>query len=305
MSSFDDQIASWYRSPLDSDDILAGASLLVLLVLFIPLYGLVIHVFVKTEREIIGFRYLLSAAVADLLCMLQYAGLNGIAILTKSRLVSRDGRHWLQMYIDYVWSRLHSILFLYSFQHQSRLFSYGACLALGWIAPLIFECAIHWQPFMTVFFFEPAMYGMLSEDFGRYLTDGQSTMILSINAICGFLPFLFYGLAVILLIKHGITSTSKLQRVEIMLILPCVVASVVFVVGQLAITFGTGSGKWFTWSICALFFVNSALQPLLLIAFSPFVRRGVIRLLLYQQQQELTSKVSTVSRTSMSERRRG
>ncbi|GMT04905.1 hypothetical protein PENTCL1PPCAC_27079, partial [Pristionchus entomophagus] len=155
-------------------------------------------------QEIIGFRYLISTAVADILCMIQYALLNGIAILTKSRLVSKEGRPWLQ------------------------------------------ECAIHWQPFMTVFYFEPAMYGMLSEDFGR--------------------------LAIILLIKHGITSTSKMQRVEIMLILPCILASIIFVIGQLAITFGTGSGKWFTWSICALFFGNSAVQPLLLFTFSPFVR---------------------------------
>lgn len=50
MSSFDDQITAWYLSPLDADDILAGMSLLVLLVLFIPLYGLVINVFVITER---------------------------------------------------------------------------------------------------------------------------------------------------------------------------------------------------------------------------------------------------------------
>ncbi|GMR30820.1 hypothetical protein PMAYCL1PPCAC_01015, partial [Pristionchus mayeri] len=304
MASPVDPFASWYLSSLDGDDLLAGVSLLVLLFVFIPIYATVIYVFVCAEREIIGFRYLLSAAIADILCMVEYAGLNGYAILAKSRLVSVEGRPWLQMYIDYVWSRLHSILFPYSFQHQSRRVSYGVSVVLGWIAPMIFECAIHWQPFMTVFYFEPAMYGMLSEDFVRYLTDGQSTLILSINAICGFLPFLFYGIAVILLVKHGITSTSKLQRVEVMLILPCVLASVVFVVGQLAITFGTGSGKWFTWSICALFFGNSALQPLLLIAFSPFVRRGVIRFLLHRPQEETTSKISTVSRTSMSDRRR-
>ncbi|GMT31973.1 hypothetical protein PFISCL1PPCAC_23270, partial [Pristionchus fissidentatus] len=267
-----DPFAAWYRNPLDADDILAGGSLVLLAALFIPLYLLVIAVFTRTEKEIIGFRFLLSAAAADILCMIQYAGLNGMAILTKSRLVSHEGRPWLQFYIDYVWSRLHSILFPYSFQHQTRRVSYGLAIFIGWIAPLIFECSIHWQPFMTVFYFEPAAYGMLSEDFGKYLTDGQSIVVLTPNAICGFLPFLFYGVAIVLLIKHGITASNRMQRVEIMLILPCALSSIVFVVGQVAITIGTGSGKWATWTICFLFFVNSALQPILLLIFSPFVR---------------------------------
>ncbi|KAF8354452.1 hypothetical protein PRIPAC_96075 [Pristionchus pacificus] len=205
-----DPFSAWYDTPLNGDDLLAGVSLLVLLAVFLPLYALVVRVFIRAEREIIGFRYLLSAAVADILCMVQYAGLNGIAILTKRRLVSVEARPRMQ------------------------------------------ECSTHWQPFMTVFYFEPAAYGMLSDDVTRFV--------------------------IILLIKRGASSTSHVQRVELLLILPCLVASVVFVLGQVAITFGTESGKWFTWSICALFFGNSAIQPFILIGFSPFVRRAMLRM---------------------------
>lgn len=66
-------------------------------VLLIYSYSLLYGIIVQNRQEIIGFRYLLSAAVADILCMVQYAGLNGIAILTKRRLVSVEARPRMQV----------------------------------------------------------------------------------------------------------------------------------------------------------------------------------------------------------------
>ncbi|GMR35722.1 hypothetical protein PMAYCL1PPCAC_05917, partial [Pristionchus mayeri] len=238
-------------------------------------------------QEIIGFRFLISMAVADILCMIQYAFLNGVAILTKSRLVNEDGRSWLQFYIDYTWfaccfhlpliawSRLLAIAFPHSFRLQTRQKSYSLCILVGWIAPLILECATHFQPFITTFYFEPAIYGMATDDFPKYISGGHSQLFLVVNSIAALLPFLLYGIACFILLQHRKSlgaSRNRLMNVEIKLILPCALSSVVFTLGQAAILQGTGSGKWATWLICFLFFVNSALAPVLLIIFSEFVR---------------------------------
>lgn len=50
MTSVNDPQSAWYRTPLDGDDVLAGVSLVAMMTLFIPLYCVVIVVFVRTEK---------------------------------------------------------------------------------------------------------------------------------------------------------------------------------------------------------------------------------------------------------------
>lgn len=45
-----DPFSAWYDTPLNGDDLLAGVSLLVLLAVFLPLYALVVRVFIRAER---------------------------------------------------------------------------------------------------------------------------------------------------------------------------------------------------------------------------------------------------------------
>ncbi|GMS80016.1 hypothetical protein PENTCL1PPCAC_2191, partial [Pristionchus entomophagus] len=267
-----DPFSEWYNRSLDGDDIIAGGSLILLTLIFVPLYLLVVAVFVGAEKEIIGFRYLISMAIADILCMIQYALVNGFAIVTKSRLVNEEGRHWLQFYIDYTWSRLLAIFSPHSFRLQTRRISYSLCILIGWIAPLILECSTHFQPFITTFYFEPALYGMANDNFAKYISGGHSQLFLIVNAIAGLLPFLFYGLVVLIILMQSNLFPALLYSFFCRLILPCALSSVVFIIGQAALLQGTGTGKWATWLICFLFFINSALQPILLIVFSEFVR---------------------------------
>ncbi|GMR58965.1 hypothetical protein PMAYCL1PPCAC_29160, partial [Pristionchus mayeri] len=164
-----DPFAHWYSSPLEGGDWMVGGSLIVLSLFFVPLYILVIFVFIGAEKEVIGFRYLISMGVADILCMIQYSFINGVAILSKSRL----------FYIDYTWfaccfhlpliawSRLLAVFSPHSFRLQSRRTSYSLCLLIGWISPLILECATHFQPFITTFYFEPAIYGLANDNFAK------------------------------------------------------------------------------------------------------------------------------------------
>lgn len=41
---------------------------------------------------------------------------------------------------------------------------------------------------------------------------------------------------------------------------------------QVAITIGTGTGKWATWAICFIFVINSAANCVMLLLFSPSLR---------------------------------
>ncbi|GMT02995.1 hypothetical protein PENTCL1PPCAC_25169, partial [Pristionchus entomophagus] len=57
-------------------------------------------------------------------------------------------------------------------------------------------------------------------------------------------------------------ALSVMKTVETKLLVPCILQSVIFVMGQVAIMIG--SGPWATWTIAFIFFLNSALSPVLL-----------------------------------------
>ncbi|GMT02994.1 hypothetical protein PENTCL1PPCAC_25168 [Pristionchus entomophagus] len=61
----DDPFRRWYSSPLRSEDIVAGGSMVALSLIFLIFYGLVMFLLWKSSKEIIGFRYLLSSAFAE------------------------------------------------------------------------------------------------------------------------------------------------------------------------------------------------------------------------------------------------
>ncbi|PIO67659.1 hypothetical protein TELCIR_10582 [Teladorsagia circumcincta] len=92
--------------------------------------------------------------------------------------------------------------------------------------------ATHFQPWYVTFYYEPSSYGMLAEDFALYLSGGQSTMW-----------------TIIILVKRRRSAQKATMHmlnshIESRLLLPCVINMVVFIVGQVVITHGTGEGKW-------------------------------------------------------------
>lgn len=58
MTTTVDPYADWYHQPLDGDDILAGGSLIFLTLIFVPLYLLVVAVFVSAEKVTINLLFL-------------------------------------------------------------------------------------------------------------------------------------------------------------------------------------------------------------------------------------------------------
>ncbi|VDK50759.1 unnamed protein product [Anisakis simplex] len=296
VSGLTNESIHWYSEPLDADDLFAGLFLIVFALIFVPLYALVAYVMFRDDKEIIGFRYLFSAAIADILLLINYGIVPGISILFKSQLIAPNARHWLQIYLDWAWfsmcyhysliswSRFAAIRSPHSFRIQSRCLSYTLCAGC-YVLALIQVLCTHFRSWYVTFYYEPSAYGMLSENFNKYLEDGQSSFFMSFHVIMMVIPLFFYTWSIWLLTKHrnGITTnrrrssfssviTKSKSRVEMRLILPCVFNAVVFTIGQVLMTIGTGEGKWATWSVMVLFSTNSAVNPVLLIIFSAVIR---------------------------------
>ncbi|CAJ0926619.1 unnamed protein product, partial [Mesorhabditis belari] len=282
---------SWYDIPLSGEDVLAGLSLIILGIFFMILYFVVARAMFRHDREVIGFRFLFSTAISDMLLLVNYSIWPGITILVKSEIITPAMRHWFQMYMDWVWfsmcyhymivawSRFAAIRSPLSFRSQSRRASYLLCGACYFIALIQVLCT-HFQPWYVTFYYEPSAYGMLSEDFNKYMTEGQSIMFLSFHILMVIIPFYFYVRAIILLLQHrqnSMNGQSGLDSsVESRLIIPCICNTFVFIVGQVVITIGTGEGRWATYMVLLLFSANSAVNPVLLLLFSPTIRRKVM-----------------------------
>uniref|UniRef100_A0A914PGA2 G-protein coupled receptors family 1 profile domain-containing protein n=1 Tax=Panagrolaimus davidi TaxID=227884 RepID=A0A914PGA2_9BILA len=287
-------IKDWYNEPLSLEDILAGGLLLIFGLIFMPLCIIVSYVMYKNDKDIIGFRFLFSASIADILLLFNYSIWPGIIILCKNEIIPIEARPWIQMYLDFAWfsmcyhymviawSRFAAIKFPNYFRIQSRKWSYslcGGCYIVAFIQVLL----THFQPWYVTFYYDPANYGMLSEDFYKYLTQGQSFFFFTFHLLMMIIPIGFYSFAIALLFKHRNSSAILQQQqkpnsstshanVEARLIIPCIFNSVVFIIGQVVITIGTGEGKWATWMVMLLFSCNSAVNPVLLLLFSAIIR---------------------------------
>ncbi|KAK0410677.1 hypothetical protein QR680_005269 [Steinernema hermaphroditum] len=296
-------LLQWYSEQLTAEDVFAGGSLLLFAIVFLPLYAIVAAVMYRNDRDIIGFRFLFSAAIADMVLLFNYSLWPALTILFKSEIISPGMRPWVQLFLDFgwfsmcfhypviSWSRFTAIRFPNSFRTQPRAFSYAICGGC-YVAALVQVLATHFQPWYVVFYFEPSNYGMLSENFEKYLTEGQSLFFCTFHILMMLIPFFFYSWAIVLLLrkkKRGLLErgpstafykqSAAHTRVEARLIIPCICNTVVFIVGQVVITVGTGEGKWATWSVLLLFSANSAVNPILLLSFSAVIRRKFLHFL--------------------------
>lgn len=142
---------------------------------------------------------------------------------------------------------------------------------------------------------------MLSENFIKYLTEGQSFFFITFHILMVIIPIFFYTYGIILLLRHKHVSIFERHKttlkqvknyrnvvlntnihhsnIEARLIFPCLFNTIVFIIGQIVITLGTGEGKWATWTVLILFAANSAVNPILLIIFSTTIRQKIIKVL--------------------------
>ena len=133
------EIPDWYNTPLSLEDMIAGGLLLLFGSIFTPICIMVAYVMYKNDKDIIGFRFLFSASIADIFLLFNYSIWPGFTILIKSEVIPMSARPWIQMYLDWAWfsmcyhymviawSRFAAIRFPNTFRIQSRRWSYSLC----------------------------------------------------------------------------------------------------------------------------------------------------------------------------------
>lgn len=99
----DKPLSPWYYEPLRLEDILAASILLIFGSFFIFLYIIVACVLKKCDKEIVGFRFLFSDSICNILLLFNYTIWPGLTILFKSEIVPLWARHWVQAYMDWIW----------------------------------------------------------------------------------------------------------------------------------------------------------------------------------------------------------
>lgn len=281
-------MVDWHQEHLSLEDIFAGGSLFLIGISSIFLYSIVVYMMKKHDKEIIGYRFLISSGITDILLLINYGVWPGLTILLKSEIIPKQWRSPQQLYLDWIWftmvlhytivswSRWMAIRLPVSFRSQTKSFSYLLCASCYLIA-LLFVLSTHFQPWYVVFYYEPSQYGMLAENFTAYLSGGQSTMFLTFHISAIIPPAFFYSYAIFLLYQRRRLNASanihSQNNIESRLLLPCLINLINFIVGQIVITLGTGSGKWAGYMVMLLFSANATLNPLLLLACSSSLRK--------------------------------
>uniref|UniRef100_A0A8R1IT93 7TM_GPCR_Srx domain-containing protein n=1 Tax=Caenorhabditis japonica TaxID=281687 RepID=A0A8R1IT93_CAEJA len=232
-------------------------------------YGIMMRIMKRQDKEIVGYRFLISAGFSDLLLLANYGIWPGLTILLKSEIIPENWRTWQQLYLDWAWfamvshysvvswSRWMAIRKPLDFRNQARNTSYSLC-ALCYVVALVLVLSTHFQPWYVTFYYEPSSYGMLAEDFALYLSGGQSALFLAFHIAAIVPPIVFYGWSIILL-YHRRTSMllvnhqSVQNSIETRLLMPCLINVVTFIIGQVLITVGTGECKWAGYTVMILF----------------------------------------------------
>ncbi|TKR60945.1 hypothetical protein L596_028126 [Steinernema carpocapsae] len=291
---------------LSGDDVIAGGFLFLLGVLGLALYGVVCTSMTRMCKEIVGFRFILSQALADIFLLFQFAIWPGLVILSKSEITPASYRWYVHLYLDITWwvmvwnypivawSRLAAV------RHPNwfRLLSPRKCFLIcssAWVIGIVQSLVEHQFSWFEPLHYDPELYG-LTADWAAYNSGGTHSYYLFFNVSSMILPFPFYGYALFLLFnrhrKQPLLEPSKgrasltpslviVQRqlsIESRLLLPCVVNTVVFVIGQVLITVCSWySGKWIGWLVMVLFTANSLVNPILYLIFSTVIRRHVFK----------------------------
>ncbi|CAI5450112.1 unnamed protein product [Caenorhabditis angaria] len=142
-------------------------------------------------------------------------------------------------------------------------------------------------------YYSPERYGMMS-NWERYQNEGTHTYYMVCNVILMVLPFPLYAAALAVVFKRQTkrqirskytqtpicTSSYAAQQrqlsIETRLLVPCIINTILFVVGQVFITQCSKHGKWMNWAVMVVFATNSFVNPLLYLFFSSVIRKGVL-----------------------------
>ncbi|VDK66129.1 unnamed protein product, partial [Anisakis simplex] len=256
---------------LTIEDIGAG-----LFLIFYGLIGIIVYLIVclamcQMCAEIVGFRFLISQAITDMLLMIQFGIWPGIVILSKDEYLPENYRWHLHIYLDFMWwamvyhypmvawSRLAAI----EWPNWFRCLSHATCTAIcciPWCIALMQSVIEHQFDWFKPLYYDSDLYG-LTTDWQEYNASGTGRLYSFCNVLSMILPFPFYTIAFCSIIrrnkrhsKSSVTSEklsvtkNKYRRkdslsainvliqkqltIETRLIIPCLINTIFFVFGQ-------------------------------------------------------------------------
>ncbi|KAE9414723.1 hypothetical protein Angca_000619, partial [Angiostrongylus cantonensis] len=171
---------------------------------------------------------------------------------------------------------------------------------IPWLVGLTQSIIEHQFDWFVPLYFNPQRYGM-DTDWLRYEESGTNTYYMGCNAVLMVLPFPFYAAALNILLRrradritktrsqfssgkrNSILSIQRQLSIETRLLIPCIINTIFFIVGQVFIAQCSKHGKWMNWAVMVAFTANSFVNPLLLnfrlcngFFFSSVIRNGVM-----------------------------
>lgn len=87
----------WRLSPLSAEDLFAGLSLILIAAFSISVYAIMMKIMKRQDKEIVGYRFLISAGCSDILLLINYGLWPGLTILLKSEIIPKGWRTWQQV----------------------------------------------------------------------------------------------------------------------------------------------------------------------------------------------------------------
>uniref|UniRef100_A0A158P8V8 G_PROTEIN_RECEP_F1_2 domain-containing protein n=1 Tax=Angiostrongylus cantonensis TaxID=6313 RepID=A0A158P8V8_ANGCA len=261
----------------------------------------------------------------------QFAIWPGITILCQDEILPEMTRWHVHIYLDFTWWAMvyHYTMVAWSrwaaiqWPNWFRVLPPTNCLMIcfiPWLVGLTQSIIEHQFDWFVPLYFNPQRYGM-DTDWLRYEESGTNTYYMGCNAVLMVLPFPFYAAALNILLRrradritkrmsipetrsqfssgkrNSILSIQRQLSIETRLLIPCIINTIFFIVGQRSSTLGQVSaavaypsdpcllsrridsnrvvfiaqcskhGKWMNWAVMVAFTANSFVNPLLYLFF--------------------------------------
>ncbi|KAK0399894.1 hypothetical protein QR680_003262 [Steinernema hermaphroditum] len=311
-------------------DWFAGLSLL-----FIGVFGIVLHLIemsamTKLTYRYVGFRFILSQSVADVLMLIQFGVWPGMIIFTKNSLILESMRIVVHIYMDGVWfsvcymSVVISVTRLVCVKYPMRFrqLRHRTCYRISagaWILAFVQSGIMHCMPWFESLHYDEQGYGMTG-DWVKHATQGTQTYYLTMSAIIIVTYLVVYSIAAALIVVqknmmlkltlpkrssamnlvNGTRGSMLLRNqaiaVEVRLMIPCAASAVIYIIGQILVNGGVGQGKWTGYAVMVIFSMQSLVNPVLRIVFSETLRCEIYRVFCVKAGKLTTTPLFTVNK---------
>ncbi|VIO99342.1 conserved hypothetical protein [Brugia malayi] len=235
MVSSDVTLDNWYSKPLNMDDIIAGGTLILLAMIFLPISIIIAFVLHRESHVITGFLYLFSASINNMFLLFNYALCPDIS--------------------------RYDVVF-----HVLSHVASGVDTLRGYLSSMSIQKAakfhhLHIMPYVLCDCFCPGDI-LCYAIFLLFKCNRQTrNSFVTVNTYNATRPKIMQNCNIFAGISTGMRAETKL-------ILPCICNAIVFLIGQVVITVGISEGRWTIWLILVLFTLTASTDSVTLLIFS-------------------------------------